>query len=241
MSYSCWQRPLCQWSVSQDGREICKDRTWRHRLHQAQDQCIGNGGHVFLTQSPKRKLRNHYLLTKESLQSSDHQAENIIRTTNKILWNEHVRSSHARGCKVPLIQVNNVRDKTRDWSALTTSVTDLNTSLTNMKRNNFTHCGIKIDGMALGEETWSGEDLWQQILLFPFKDNNSQPLQWHTNIFKQWRHRDKSEFERFRIDEMARQMAASTSSISSQLWYFIGFKYAADYFIRKTHHVLNST
>ena len=163
--------------MSQDGKEICKDRSWRHRLHQAQDQCIGNEGHVFLTQSPKRKWRSHYLLMKESLRASDHQPANIIRTTSKILSNEYVRSSHARGCKVPLIQVNDAHNKTRVWSALTTSVTDLNTSLTNMKRNNFTHYEIKIDGMASG---WNGrgkdfDSLGQQILLFPFLDINSQP------------------------------------------------------------------
>ena len=186
--------------MSQDEKEICKDQSWRHQLHQVRDQCIGNGGHVFLTQSPKRKWRSHYLLTKESLQPSDHQAANIIRTTNEILWNEHVRLSHAQGCKVPLIHVNNARDK--GWSALTTSVTDLNTSLTDMKRDNFTHCELKIDDykgwMTSGEETWrsGGQGLWQQNLLSgrdvwlqPQKDINSRfRLQWRLCNYLTHRH-----------------------------------------------------
>ena len=63
---------------------------------------------------------------------------------------------------------------TRLGSALTTGVTDLNTSLTYMKRDNFTHCEIKIDDykawMTSEEETWNGQGqgLWQQILLFLF-------------------------------------------------------------------------
>jgi len=165
-------------------KEICKDRSWRHRLHQAQDQCIGNED-MFSRPSLRKESGEATICWRRRAfeqATSAWKYNKDYYEWDSLKWSRTLK--HARGCIVPLIKVN-ARDKTTGvWSALTTSVTDLNSSLTNMKRDNFTHYEIKI-----GNLKWSGERIYDnKFYYFLLKILFPSLLQVAHNICKQWRH-----------------------------------------------------